>query len=484
VATTDVLSRPGIVQIRLPAAAELKLWDNLDPLDEGTGEFPPSLEDTRLKDRLITWLRVRGASTARFRLLWAGINATTITQRAEVFNEVLPSGTGAPDQKVALAKTPVIPRSIRLTVAGEKWDEIEDLMAAGAEVPAPDPRLQPGAPQPKNERIKVFRVNAESGEIFFGDGIHGARPPFNASIRADYGHGAGSAGNVNAGAINNSPALPAGLKVTNPVGAWGGADSETVSDGEKQITRYLQHRDRLVTAADFKTIARRTPGVDIGRIEVIPVWSPELNDSEPGDAPGAVTLMLIPRYDPEHPNAPEPNREFLNAVCDYLDERRLVTTEVFLCGPRYRDLWLSVGIVVDAGRSIAEVTQAAKDDLLKFLSPLPQSPAALCDGAESDPAVEKQCGWPLRKPVIALELMARASRTDGVTLVSGLLLAEGDAAATATPIELRGLDLPRVAGISVTVGDPLPLDQLRGAAQPVGAGQLTLPVPVIPDECR
>ena len=85
--------------------------------------------------------------------------------------------------------------------------------------------------------------------------------------------------------------------------------------------------------------------------------------------------------------------------------------------------------------------------------------------------------------------MARASRTPGVTLVNPPLLAEGDAAATTAPIELHGLDLPRVAGISVTVGDPLPLDQLRGAAGSQsggssGGGQLTLPVPVIPDECR
>lgn len=493
-ATADVLSQPGIVQIKLPPASELKLLDNLDPLDEGTGQFPPSLDDTRLKDRLITWVRVSGTTKMRFRLLWTGINATTITQRTEVFNEALPDGTGAPDQKVVLAKTPVIPDSIRLMVAGEEWKEIKDLTAAGAEVPAPDARLQPGAPQPKNERVKVFRINLESGEVFFGDGIHGARPPFEAAIRADYAYGAGSAGNVNAGAINTSPALPAGLKVTNPIATWGGADAETVSEGEKHIARYLQHRDRLVTTVDFKTIARRTPGVDIGRIEVIPAWSPELNDSEPGDAPGAVTLMLIPRYDPKHPNAPEPDRIFLNAVCDYLDERRLVTTEVFLRGPRYRKLWVSVGIVVDAGRSIAEVTQAVKDDLLKFLSPLPQSPAALCDAPESnasDATVEKHCGWPLRKAVNALELMARASRNTGVTFVNDLLLAEDTAEATTAPIELRGLDLPSVAGISVTVGEPLLLDQLRGTTGSQAGGveggagaQLMLPVPVIPDECR
>ena len=50
---------------------------------------------------------------------------------------------------------------------------------------------------------------------------------------------------------------------------------ETVADGEKQIARHLQHRDRLVTAADFEAITLRTPGVEIGRVEVLPAFNPD-----------------------------------------------------------------------------------------------------------------------------------------------------------------------------------------------------------------
>ena len=327
-AATDVLAQPGIVQITLPAASELKLWDNLDPLESGTLDFPPSLEDTNLADRLITWLRVRSSgrvrasAAARARLLWVGINTTLVSQRARIFNELLPPGTGTPDQIVTLSKTPVIPGSVRLTVTttnnqAEDWKEIDDLTSAGPEVPVPDPRQPPGTPPVKNALVKVFTVDPESGEIRFGDGLRGARPPLNAILRADYDYGVGREGNVNAGSINSGPALPAGIKVTNPVATWGGAEAETVSEGEKHIARYLQHRDRLVTAEDFETITRRTPGVDIGRVEVLPAFNPELGSNEPGDAPGAVTLMIIPKYDPLQPDAPLPDRLFLDTICAY-----------------------------------------------------------------------------------------------------------------------------------------------------------------------
>src|SRR5262249_435675 len=146
-----------------------------------------------------------------------------------------------------------------------------------------------------------------------------------------------------------------------------------VSEGEKQIAQFLQHRDRLVNSVDFETITKRTPGVDIGRVEVIPAFSPELAPNEPGDAPGAVTLMVIPRYDSVQPDAPVPDSNFLNPICEYLDPRRLVTTEVFLRGPSYKGIWVSIGIDVKAGLGIAEVTEAVKRRISQFLSPLPVS---------------------------------------------------------------------------------------------------------------
>ena len=474
---TDIVNGPGVVQVTFPEASQLKMWSNLDPLEMGAGEFPPALEETNAQSRVITWLRVRSSNGISARFAWAGINTVFVTQRAHMANEVLPVGTGEPDQVVGLSRTPVVPESVRLTVTvnGEtrQWEEIDDLLSAGPEVPSDDLRQPPGTLTVRNPLVEVFTVNPESGEIKFGDGFRGKRPPLGAIMRASYDYGVGRAGNVGPGSINSSPALPAGLKVANPVRTWNGADAETIGEGEKQITRYLQHRDRLVTAADFETIARRTPGVDLGRIEVLAAYNPELKPNPPGNAAGAVTIMVIPRFDSVQPNAPMPDRFFLDAMCRYLDPRRLVTTELFLRGPNYIAIWFSVGINVQAGFSIAQVREAVKQELLDFLSPLPK-------GAVNP------TGWKLGKPVVDIELVAVASRVQGVESVSGVRIALGKLPVQSN-IPMTGLDLPLVAGISVVTGDPLDIEQVRGQMGGPSDGatgkKKIVPVPVVPETC-
>jgi predicted phage baseplate assembly protein len=401
-------------------------------------------------------------------------------------------GTGAPDQVMILSRTPVVPQSVRLSVTtrgeSQEWAEIDDLLSAGPEVQVPDLRLPPGAPPPRKRPAEVFAVNPESGEIKFGDGLRGKRPPAGAILRASYDYGVGAAGNVGAGAINNSPSLPAGLKVWNPVRTWNGTEAETVGEGEKQITRYLQHRDRLVSATDFETITLRTPGVDIGRVEVIAAFNPELTPNEPGDAPGAITLMLIPRFDPNQPAAPRPDRLFLDTVCRYLDPRRLVTSELFLRGPDYKDIWITVGINVVAGAAVPTVREAVRQALLQFLAPLNRAQAGLLSDPESALSPSQyggaQNGWPLRKAVTDRELLAVASRVPGVLLVNDVKIAEGTKPYV-PQIPMSGLELPRVLGISVMVGDALDLDQLRGQTAPTTTttAPKVVPVPVVPEEC-
>ena len=481
-AGADVLSQPGVVQIELPTADQLTLWENLDPLEAGVGDFPPALEDAREAERLITWLRIRPSAGARPKLLWVGINATPVTQRAHVSNEILPAGTGEPDQVVTLASRPVIPGMVRVTVTNlegvsEEWKELDDLLSAGPEVPVADLRQPPGSPPPPALPSNVFAVNPESGEVRFGDGMRGKRPPLGARLRASYDYGRGREGNVGARAITGGPALPAGFSVTNPVRTWGGAEAETVRDGEKQISRYLQHRDRLVAAVDFKTIASRTPGVDLGRIEVLPAFHPELSTNQPGDAAGAVTLMAIPKYEPfASPVGADP---FLDAICSYLDPRRLVTTEIFLRRPRYKPIWVSVGISVVPGVGIAGVREDVKNSLLRYLSPLPDPlDAGLLMGDPSSPSGHVYPGWALGKKVVDRELLAVASRVQNVVMVNDLLLMDSNGSRV-TEVTMQGLELPQVLGISVVEGDPEPL---RGQSAPP-ATPAPLPVPVVPEEC-
>ena len=489
--TTDVLVEPGVVELMLPSAAELTLWNNIDPLESGAGDFPPSLEDTNLADRVITWLRVRAATAALpSQVKWIGVNAAMVSQRAHVSNEVLPDGNGEPDQVVTLARRPIVDGSVQLRVTSngktEPWTAIDDLLAAGPEVPVQDPKDPPGVVPPPPAPAKVFVVNLESGEIRFGDGLRGARPPRGAAMRADYDVGMGRAGNVGPKAINTGPALPAGIKVDNGERTWGGADAESVAAGEKQIARHLQHRDRLVTASDFEAIALRTPGVEVGRVDVISAYNAEAPQHEPGDAPGAVTVMVLPRTDPLQPEAPRPDRFFLNTICAYLEPRRLVTTEVIVRGPVYKPIWISAGIAVVAGMAFTEVREAVVTALRAFLSPLPLDGVQTLEDVttilRAPQQAERRKGWPLRKRVVAAELEAVINRVEGVLFVNSVLVAAGTGAAQAS-ISMTGLELPRVAGISITLGDPLDLDRLRGQQPEPTEAAAFVPVPIVPEEC-
>ena len=378
IAPVDVLSQPGVVEMILPTDPErLKLWSNLDPLEAGVGDFPQTLNDTQLDERLITWLRIsapesgdqtdRGSTPAslQVKLLWVGINTVPVTQLAYVSNELLPAGAGEPDQTVTLSKKPVIDKSVQLSITTttgdvQTWKQTDDLLSAGPEVPVTNPAQPPGTPPPAFSEVRVFTLDPEAGQLRFGDGIHGARPPFQSILRADYAYTVGPAGNVGPDSINSGPALPPGFKVSNPVRTWGGAEAESVSEGEKQIGRYLRHRDRLVSVYDFEAITLRTPGVDVGRVEVVPAYHPALSPNTPGDAPGVVTVMVIPRYDQAHPDAPVPDRIFLDTIANYLEPRRLVTTEISLSGPNYRQIWVSIGIQVVPGMSVVQVRDDVK----------------------------------------------------------------------------------------------------------------------------
>jgi len=481
-ANVDLLSVPGVIDAVLPAKEELTIWQDIDPLEGGTDSFPPVIDDPKLDARLITWLRIRPATAVDVNLRWAGINCVPIEQRSRVFGEVLPNGTGEPDQVVRLAQAPVVPGSVNITITDvdgkpRTWHQIDDLFNAGPEVPTTDPRLPVGTPPPPPADPQVFLLNAESGEIVFGDGMRGARPRRGVSIRATYDESDGSAGNLGASQVKK--VLERGfedLTADNPIPTWGGVDAETVEAGERQISRQLKNRDRLVTLDDFEAITLRTPGVSLARVEVQPNFHPDLPDNIPGDVPGVVTLMVIPKQDPGQPDAPRPDRLFLSTICDYLDARRLITTEIFVRGPVYRGIWVSIGIKAASGRNEANVREAVKAAVSQFLAP----------SAGQQQLGDEYHGWPLRKSVIALELAAVVGRAAGVEFVQEVLLAADDGVARQA-VPMSGLNLPRLLGLSVTSGAAVPLDQMRGTTPVSGTGSQgprVVQIPAIPEVCR
>ncbi len=453
-----------LVQLTVPTS-NVGLWTELQPLDDGTGDYPPALSDTTVTSRLLAWIRIRltpnadGSvpSTVTANFSWLDINATRVTQQIQVLAEPLSPGTGEPDQSVQLANTPVIASTVQLAVNGVLWTQIDDLLAAPPEVPVRDPSLPPGATTPASQypSPQVYTVDAESGEIQFGDGLHGARPAAGATIVASYSYGGGSDGNVGISAIQSSPQLPAGFTVVNPLPTWGGDDGETLSDAEQNIPDYLQNLGRAVSSADFSNIVNQTPGVDLGRVEILPLFNPDEPDVT---SPGTVTVMVIP----SGPGAPEPDLMFLDAVCNYLEPRRLVTTEVYVRGPDYVGLNVSIGIDVTAGQDIATVTQAVRTAVRSYLSPLCGGPAGT--------------GWPLSKTVDPTGLMVQALLVAGVSDVEPVLL--WDATMTSiSSLPISGLQLPQLLQLTVSSGAAVDLSAAGTASTMAATPTFAIPAP-------
>lgn len=461
--TANVLSEAGVITVRLPGYTELQPWVLSDPLQEGTGELPPHLDEPKLAERIITWLRLR-LDSSEFavgqlaRIAWLGINADMVRQEARAEAELVGRGSGEPDQSFTLVNRSVRPGSVQLTVAGQPWQEVEDLLAAGPEVPPFDKHSRPGLPPPALPPSKVFALDPASGVISFGDGVRGARPPAGADIRASYWYGGGKAGNVDAGTLTRAPNLPFGLKVTNPLPTWGGVDPESVAEAERNIANYLKHRDRLVTAEDFRDIVLATPGADVGRVEVLPQVNPDL----PQDLlPGVVTLLVLPGFDDTAEAPPRIDRAFLDLIANHIEPRRLITTEVFIRPPTFRPIYLSIGIEVAPRHAYPVVRETVNRQVKEFLSPLRGGP-------------DRQ-GWPINKWVTAKELFGFVAKLEGVAYVRDVLLSEGGPEPLKA-VKIAGLELPWLVSVDTHHGDPAALGTV---AQPLPNKRI-LPVPSLP----
>jgi hypothetical protein len=450
-----VLSQIGIVQVQLPAGARLQTGEAADPLLQGVDDLPPRIDDDKLRQRLVTWIRIRLApseavTSASARITWVGINATRVIQAVPVTSELVGTGTGEPDQSYALSNRPVLPESLRLAVETdfgvELWRMTDDLAVARYDDP-------------------VFTLDPAAGIITFG-GPDGARPDPGRRIFASYEYGGGLEGNVAIGAIKTStePGI-GGFIVENPIATWGGDLSETVEEAERTLPSVLRHRERLVTEQDFRDVTLRTPGVDVGRAEVLSLFKP---DAPAADAAGVVTVMVIPRFDGTRPRWPAPDRLFLRTVCDHLDVRRLITTELYVRGPEYVDVYLTIGITTQAGHFQDVVRQDVRNRMYAYLSSLP--PGGAGGG-----------GWELGRSVLKKDLEAVATRVPGVAFVRSIQLGVASSEDVDSS-SLTGLQLPQLRGISVVEGEAEPLDAViaGGVVAPEGR---QVPVPVTPEAC-
>jgi predicted phage baseplate assembly protein len=294
--------------------------------------------------------------------------------------------------------------------------------------------------------------------------------------------GGGAAGNLppqsltDVSARDLSGAIVTNLKVFQGLATTGGEDAEDLAQAERRIPAVLRHRDRAVTEEDYRRLAATTPGVRVGRVEVLPRFKPH---QRRGPVPGVVSVMVLPfKQERVAPN-PRPDRPFLATVHAYLDARRPLTTELYTIGCEYVPLGLSVGITLREGFGRDTVINAVRDELRRHVWPL--------ETGGPTPG-----GWPLGKAVRDREVEVIVARVEGVNAVAPVnlfvrqgkewrLLPRVDANGIVT-LPLEPFQLPELLSVVVVTDAEAPKD-LRGVPNPFGETANQVAVPVVPDVC-
>lgn len=362
------------------------------------------------------WIRARiagGSYEQPPTILTIRTNTVTATQAQTVTAEVLGGSDGSPNQIFTLVNTPVLARTLQLQVnetgsVFEDWAEVTDFFGSDA-------------------NAQVYVLDRSTGQIRFGDGVHGAIPLGNVDnataniVAQTYRYGGGLAGSVAAGSLTAMQTSVTGIdesKVTNLFPASGGSDEETLADAKARAPQVLRTRCRAVTADDFQTLARQA--ANIARANTIPLANPAF----PGvSVPGSITVVVVPNTpDP----APMPTAATLRTVCAYLNQRRLLTAELYVVPPTYQKVMIQASVIAEDSADLAEVTLAVTTALLKYLHPLTGGDDGL--------------GWPFGGPIYYSALFQQIFSQPGVQRVESVV------------INLDGTAYPPCQDVSIKAG--------------------------------
>lgn len=320
------------------------------------------------------WIRARIVHASYDRpptVLAIRANAVRVTQAQTVADEVLGGSDGTPDQVFTLANSPILPGTLELQAyegaTPETWRPADDFFGVGPDEPVYVPNLatgevrfpgRPDAAAQKGGRIPVANIDRAQTSV----------------VARRYRFGGGVRGNVPAAALSVLTTTIVGLdaaSVANPFAAVGGADEEDIETAMARAPRILKARDRAVTSGDFELLAMEA-GV-VARAKALPLSHPEF----PGiKVPGVVTVVVIPEIAAKteaeriQVAAPKPGESLLRTICAYLDERRLLTTELFVIGPRYTPVKVEIDGIIRPDADAAETRAAIETAVRRFLHPI------------------------------------------------------------------------------------------------------------------
>jgi hypothetical protein len=357
------------------------------------------------------------------------INAVAVTNAETLREEVLGSSNDKPGQEFSLLRTPLLAGS-KVYVRELDRPPGDELDILRAELTAQDPDAEPllsskvAAPgegvwvrwhevsdfHSSGPASRHFTLDPISGQLRFGDGVHGKIPPLgrdNIKVGLYRTHN-GVDGNAATGSVtvlrNPSGDLANIDSVSNREAAAGGSAEESREQVEERGPQTLKHRNRAVTVEDFEWLALEAASSEIAMARCLPV-----RDRLGLQTPGWVTVVITPE---SAAIKPTPSPALLRVVRDYLRDRALVNLkdidQVHVKGPEY----VEVSVVVDVVPSELEKSDQTELEVLErledFLHPLRGGP-------QGD-------GWDLGRDVFRSEIYTEIEAVNGVDYSQNLRL--------------------------------------------------------------
>jgi hypothetical protein len=300
-----------------------------------------------------------------------------------------------------------------------------------------------------------YVLDPETGTVLFGNGLNGKVPEKTELIRARfYRYSQYEKGNITAGhqwVLDGVPASTPIVNRVNTIAASGGRGKESIDD-TKIRTRAVFHKDHAVlTRTDYETLALTTPGLRVARAKLVANFNPKFRNLK---LPGEVTLIVEAQPPPRaaFPDAKPaaPSKGFLSTIKNYVESRRVVTTNVNVIGPEYVEVKISGQVFLKKRVSESETLESIKRALAEFFDPVSGGPVA-------------GQGWPFGRSIVPSEISQQLVKVDGVDYVTKIAI-NGLEPGQALRMPYNGLPTPGEHSITT-----VPFEARRqnaGSAQP------------------
>jgi hypothetical protein len=316
------------------------------------------------------WLRLRPRSSDDKwmpRIHAAYLNAVFARASETQDLERLGSSDGSPNQRVFLARPPVLEGTLELRVREPLGDEeVQELRNANpASVLDRLPTGQAGPwvlwnlvddPDDGEPNERVYALNHETGEITFGDGGHGRIPPIGTDciVAIRYKRGGGEIANKVAAwsQINLISPVQGVERVFAPEGAAGGSDPQDAREVIQFAPANQFMRDRALTLRDFEMLALQSSR-DVAQVHAL----------QSGDG---VRLAVVMRG--QHPKpTPAQRRELLSYLAERTSPMLAARGAITIVDPNLVEIRVNLTLTINSIDQSGTVAGDAKARVIALL---------------------------------------------------------------------------------------------------------------------